>query len=201
MLYRFGWKYNLSFAAFKPSHPYPAADVTKYLLRHPRAARGAADSRWDIMNRHSVFNQSNALKFLHNDTVFIATLRHPLEHLKSTFNHYKLGKHLGMPNDSVELFLENPSKHERLLPASLYNRIAKEQHVYISFTKSRMAFEFGFDLSRAEVDSKYVSDYLEYLNNTFLQVIITDLYDESLIILREKLSWTYKVYYIHGHAE
>ena len=131
--------------------------------------------------------------FMPEDTVFSATLRHPFAQLQSAFHHYDLPYHLELPpsNDSFSLFLSNPEKYDKPLNASLYNPIARQNGLMTSFTKSRMAFEFGFDVERGYIDPAYVREYTEYLGNTFKHVIITEYYDESLLMLRRKLCWDY----------
>lgn len=93
--------------------------------------------------------------------------------------------------DPVREFLKSPEKYDKDLPGSLYNKISRIEGVKLSFTRNRMAFEFGFNPKRIN-DSGYVKKHLEYIKDVFDAVIITEYYDESLLILREKFCWTYK---------
>ena len=119
MLFRYGLANNLTFAVFEPRHPYPAMDMTKYLLPHPAEKRHSLPHsvdikdntgfphKYDILNSHSIFNESVIGRFMPNDTVFIATVRHPFNQLQSAFYYYNLSYHLSLPNSDnpVRFFL------------------------------------------------------------------------------------------------
>ena len=185
ILHRYGWRNRLSFPPFKIVHPPPNKDLTQYLSRADNGIK------YDIMNAHSVWSDDNVYKLMPKDTVFIATLRHPFSQLKSTFNHYNLAKHFKMKNGSVESFLQNPAKYDKRHKVYSHLRFGNE-YIDISYTKNRMAFEFGFDLDKAQRNRTYVKQYLAYLDRTFDDVLITESYDMSLVMMRRKLCWSFK---------
>lgn len=199
ILNRFGMKENCVFACFNHHHAYPATNMVDYLLPHPLDLQ--KKTTWDrrtshkfnIVSVHTVYNQSAIRLFMPNNTWFVATTRHPLSQMISAFYHYKLPKLLNMTSfkDPVRQFLTKPALYDKPLPGSLYNPIAKKTSIKLSFTKNRMAFEFGFNLTKTANDT-YVEEHLSELEKVFDVVLITEHYDESLLLLRENMCWTYK---------
>lgn len=189
LLQRFGLRHNLTTATFRHYHPYPTTDMFKYLTHHQRYQ--TQNISVNLVTQHTVFNKAAIHKFMPHNTKFTATVRHPLNQLKSAFNHYNLPKLLHLPSsdDPVRLFLSDPERYDRLLPGSLYNPIARQNKIRLSFTRNRMAFEFGYDLSRIGNQS-YVDEYLNYLAKEFDMVVITEHYDESLLLLKHQYCWS-----------
>lgn len=161
------------------------------------------DSRCHILDVHTVFVKEQAMQLFPSGATFISTLRHPLEQTISSFGHWNLAKILQIANatdpaDAVEKFLHNPARYDKLLPASLYNVIAKLENLRLSFTKNYIAYEFGFDLDLVRWDVVYVNNYLEELNNTFKVIIFTHRFTESLILLKRQMCWSFQdILFIH----
>ena len=139
------------------------------------------------------------MKLFPKDVVFIATLRHPLQQMISSFHMWDLAKkyHLENYTDPIEEFLKDPEFHDKMLPSSLYSVLSWGDTLRLSYTQNYVAYEFGFDLDRVKNES-YVLQHLQYINRTFEVVLITERFAESLILLKRKMCWTYKdIIYIH----
>ena len=138
-------------------------------------------SAFDIQLEHTHFKEKDVFKIMTEDTKFIATVRHPFNHLKSVFNHYHMWKDLGMdPKDepnAVQLFLQHPYKYEN---NSKMFRV-----------RNKMVYEFGIDMKRLG-DEAYVENYLDHLAERFDLVLITEYLDESLILLKRRMCWEMK---------
>ena len=96
-----------------------------------------------------------------------------------------LAKHYGLKEfkDPIAEYFANMDKYERRLSPSVIYPQAREQ-VNISFSKNAMAYEFGFDINRAN-DTLYVERFLQNINETFTAIMLLERYDESLILLRK----------------
>jgi galactosylceramide sulfotransferase/galactose-3-O-sulfotransferase 3 len=134
-------------------------------------------------------------------TRLVATIRHPMSQLISAFHHYGLDQllNLSMYEDPIAEFLTDPAKLDKLLPGSLYNPIARTANK-LSFTKNRMAFEFGFDLNRTSTQS-YINEHMMELDKAFDIVLINEKYDESLLLLRKLFCWEYTDILYMKHRE
>ena len=192
---RFGIARNLTFAIFHFIHPYPTLNMVDYLIPHPKDLMNDKKfaHKLNIVNVHSVFNKSAIDLFMPADTQLVATMRHPFTQLQSAFNYYNLKRHLHIPDvgDPLKEFLKDPAKYDKLLPGSMYNHISAITGIKLSFTKNRMAFEFGFDLTQIH-NTTYVQQHLMHIKKSFNIVIITEHYDESLLLLRKQFCWQYK---------
>lgn len=68
------------------------------------------------------------------------------------------------------------------------------------FTTSRMSIDFGMDPARVH-DKVYVNQYVKYLNDTFHLVMVSDRFDESILLMRRLLGWRVRdVIYIKNNA-
>ena len=63
-----------------------------------------------------------------------------------------------------------------------------------SYTKNRMMFDFGFDL-RMMNSSAAITRHIGLLDEVFHLVMVSDRFDESMILLKILMGWTFKVGY------
>ena len=104
---RFGYTRNLSFVL-------PIED--KLLLGwpwplEPWMYRPSKTSDFNILCEHVIFHEDIIPAMMPSDTVYTTTLREPFGHLRSAFNYFNLGRHMGDNiTDKMSTFLQSPQK-------------------------------------------------------------------------------------------
>ena len=177
MFMRFGMSRNLSVMIFTRSFPYPYVNYTKFLRPDP-VDYPHWNNTYDIFCDHSIYNETYLMKKMPPDVARVAIVREPLSYLQSAFTHYNLyGKlNVSRNEDSVRAVLKNPE---------LYAKEKQTLSYLMEKTKNRVSREFGF------AEDKNITDYLNILQPKFL-VLILELFDESLVVMRRKLCWSHK---------
>ena len=133
---------------------------------------------------HLVFNEALLKGLMPKDTVYVASIREPLDHLKSIINYYQLEQYYGLQkneNGPVEEFLGNISKYEK--PYVFNGQITYTGSVI--FTKNLLAHDFGFPRKFSN-DSAYIHKWVDHISKKFIPIAI-EYFDESLILLKRKL--------------
>ncbi|XP_064613154.1 galactose-3-O-sulfotransferase 2-like [Liolophura sinensis] len=132
---------------------------------------------FNILCNHVVYNKDTFHRFLPNDTVYISILRHPLRRFLSAFWYYShvhpqdyLLKIKG--DNKVQTFLQNPSLFE----------------AGVQYTNNAMATDLGLSPVNFHQKSE-IMRYICDIDRDFTQVLILELFDESLILLKRKLCW------------
>lgn len=140
------------------------------------------ENQCNLIENHTKFNKT-AVKSLMNETLFLATIREPVRHLKSVANYMGMYKAWNITTgDRLATFIENPSYYDTT-----------------ERSKNYMAKAFGY------TKEQNVDTFLQELNQTF-DVIINECFDESLMVLRKKYRWTlndmlYIQFYIFKYTE
>lgn len=108
-----------------------------------------------------------------NDTFYLTVLRNPISQMESSFSYYKnLGPFAKAKN--LEDFLNNTSMY--------YDG----SHL----AKNFMTFDLGFNPNTLDTITN-VMLIEEEVDKIFHQVLITEYFDESLILLKDALCWTF----------
>jgi hypothetical protein len=136
----------------------------------------------DINLEHTVFKESDVFAVMNADTKLVATVRHPFNHLKSSFNHYHLDEKFGLKlngyTDPVEMFLKNVTQYQTAKKFDAIN--------------NRMIREFGYNASYLN-DTEYVKKYIRFIVDRFDKVVITEYLNEGLVLLKNV--GVLKIYY------
>ena len=139
-------------------------------------------SHFDILCNHLVFNERVIRDSLYPDTKFIGIVREPLSQFVSAFNYYsnvfkvKYLMHIPGPV-SLRTYMQFPARWEG-------------HRFGASFTHNRMSFDFGMNASGLMGDHKHIMDYVTYLNRTFDLVMVSERFDESMVLLKRLLGWS-----------
>ena len=113
------------------------------------------------------------MKKMPPDVMRIAIVREPLSYLQSAFKHYNFYKALNLPveESSIYHYLKNVKRYsQKKVEAYLFNRVSRE---------------FAYD-PKSDIKS-----YMAKISSRFL-VLIVQLFDESLVILKRSLGWSLK---------
>ncbi|XP_051847627.1 galactose-3-O-sulfotransferase 2 isoform X1 [Antechinus flavipes] len=174
ILYRFTEKRNLTVAlpAGQLFHlGYPWLFLTKYV-------EGFKDlnGTFNIMCNHLRFNPTEVQKVMPNNTFYFSILRNPVAQLESAFVYYKGYVPAFQKTKSLNEFLESPLKY--------YNETLSIKNIY---AKNNMWFDFGYDNNRR--GEGYVRDAIREIQRRFQLILISDYFDESMVLLRNTLRW------------
>lgn len=183
VLMRFGDRRNLSFALPREGnyfgHPKPFS-----LSMIP--ADMIPPWGFNIFCHHVRFGSDDLRRLMPPDTVFITILRDPARLFESLYLYYHLENHTGV---SLEAFLKSDTKQRWL-----------DTHRYAArFGRNQMLFDLGMDTSGHTNDSE-VDAFIQHIEDSFHLVLIAELFDESLILLRDLLCWDTQdvVYFEHN---
>ena len=169
IFFRFGLKRNLTFVLPKNRYHFNIDETLPV-----RTGR-----HYDILAIHSTYKKEKYDKILPSDKVNIAIVREPIDRLVSAAYYYRdvIGS-LYLKKIPRETFIQdlilNPEKYDK--------RIFSE-------TKNAMGRDFGFRRSISVTDSDKISMTLNFLEKEFVLVLLTERFEESLVLMKRHLNW------------
>ncbi|KAK4819691.1 hypothetical protein QYF61_010785, partial [Mycteria americana] len=174
VLFRFGETHNLTFAfpigggnqLFYPHH-FLATFVKGFSPRSPR--------RFNILCHHMRFLQPEVQKVVSSSAIYFSILRNPVQLMESSFMYYK-GTSAFSRARSLEEFFSQPYHY--------YNPADRDSH----YARNLMTFDFGFNPD-GEVSAKRVQLMLKAIEASFDLLLISEYFDESMVLLKEMLCW------------
>lgn len=173
IFWRYGIRHNVSVLLPKPymEETYGRIDRNLHEVNSPP---------YGIVANQLIYNPVNFARFLPNDTAYIAQLRHPLAHLSSVI-HYHGHDYLERlsQSDKVRDYLRDPRGYE------------SKWNFGISLTNNPYAFYFGLD-KRALHNPVSIAYVLSRAEKDFAAVLILEKLDESLIMMKRILCWTFE---------
>lgn len=148
--------------------------------------------KFDMLVSHVIYNSSEIDKYFSERAVRIAILREPLRQALSALAFYTstyptkelksgLSKH---PNDPINGFIQHPE--------DFYNFSTIPTMSYIN---NRMSLDLGFDLYTLEKSKRNqtrIDQFLKTVEENFHLVLISDLFLESMVLMRRYLNWSIK---------
>ena len=139
-------------------------------------------NKYDMVFNHHIFNPG-IYSYLHNDTFRFTTIREPFSQFVSSieyFSQYVNIEYLQRVKGThkVVTFLSNPEEYE-----------ANVTNPYRSFTNNRQSLDLGFDLRYQRNDTGYIRTFIQNLEKHFDVILISDYFDESLVLLKRLLRW------------
>lgn len=185
IFFRFGLDRNLTFVLPKTTNYFKVA------ASMPVKPGG----HYDILATHSWFRKEEYDKILPHDKVNIAIVREPMERFISAAHYYR--DVFGFPylkavpvSHYIQELILHPEKYEK-------GRFSE--------TRNSMGQDFGFEPTLKITDTDKISKKLKFLESEFKLVLITDRFEESLVLMKRFLHWKLKdILYIsrntHSHA-
>ena len=158
------------------------------VIHHP------AGFRFDIFCSHVIYDDSVIAKYFPQSAVRVAILREPLKQALSALAYYSTryptrALSAGLrryPHDPINGFLLHPNHFES--PDDYWGPAR-------SYTNNRMSIDLGFDLKNFEMSKKNktkIQAFLNRLDKVFNIVLISDYFDESMVLLKRYLHWQIK---------
>ncbi|XP_076196695.1 galactose-3-O-sulfotransferase 2-like [Aptenodytes patagonicus] len=174
VLFRFGETHNLTFAfpigggnqLFYPRH---------FLARFVQGFSPRSHQRFNILCHHMRFLQPEVQKVVSSSAVYFSILRNPVQLMESSFMYYK-GTSAFSRARSLEEFFSQPYHY--------YNPADSDSH----YARNLMTFDFGFNPDGA-VSAKRVQLMLKAIEASFDLLLISEYFDESMVLLKEMLCW------------
>ncbi|GFO30305.1 galactose-3-o-sulfotransferase 3 [Plakobranchus ocellatus] len=170
------------------------------MILHPKG------KLFDILCNHVVYNRQILGQYFPDSAVRVAIIREPMQQALSALRYYATV----FPKESIlagmEKHQKNPIDGYLQHPEDFYprpDRVCAEPGSHLS---NRMSFDLGFAttnfVAAKENDTK-IELFLNRLNHEFEIVLISDYFDESMVLLKRLLGWSIKdiVYFKVNVAE
>ncbi|RUS79059.1 hypothetical protein EGW08_013185 [Elysia chlorotica] len=151
---------------------------------------------FDILANHLVFNEDEIAAYIPRTAFRFGILREPLSQALSALQYYTtnfLGPGSDLYNavhkyakDPVKGFLDNPQAFCNESPGS---------PVYACMINNRMSLDLGFGFSNmavAKKDKSKIQAFVEKVDTQFDVMLISEYFDESMVLLRRHLHWQMK---------
>ncbi|KAI8496929.1 Galactose-3-O-sulfotransferase [Branchiostoma belcheri] len=176
ILMRFGSARNLTFALPYRGHilGWPRPFHKRFVLQE---RIGIKNTTYNILCHHTRFHYDNIRDLMPDDTVYITIVRNPVYMYESVFTYNRFAKKLNInTSEPFKTFLDQPSyyiKFGKLDPLRYRNP---------------MFYDLGNDT--AELYSEQtIKASINRLETIFAVVMVTDYFEESLILLKHELCW------------
>ncbi|KAK6967513.1 Galactosylceramide sulfotransferase [Biomphalaria glabrata] len=164
-----------------------------------------ADLKFNIICNHLVYNRPQISKFMKSPdkAVYIGIVRDPFEQFVSAFTHYLnvlkrpllVQIALDNPRNPIRGFLDNPLKY-----ADVPN-----YDLGVTFINNRMATDLGFPMWNLDMDKyriEFIKNFLKETEESFHLVMVVELFEESLVLMRRLLNWKLKdILYVRQNDE
>ena len=192
ILYRFGIRRGLSFIMVKQpnSHQiYPnTIDKSMNDIYAP-----CKDNKYDLLNIQLRFDgREKLLKIMHEDTRVVATLRHPLEQMRSTFNYYGYGSALKGTGKTFEDMLDKPEVYIPKI-SKVFPDVKKYSWNSMSCDIGLREFDIPSGIQRSEIlnTPKYLAEverFLVWAESEIDFFILSEEFDECIVLLKDYLN-------------
>ncbi|XP_069771471.1 galactose-3-O-sulfotransferase 2-like [Narcine bancroftii] len=174
ILYRFGDRRNLTFALpFLDHLGYPSLFQAQFVKGFDRTR----SKEYNIICNHMRFNLPEVEKVMPKHSFYFTILRNPDHVFESAFSYYHDVAPAFRQAPSLEEFAQNPDKYYR--PNEMNSHLAR----------NLMWFDLGGDHNGADKPEQ-VNCTLRDLDAAFDLVLLSEYFDQSLVLLREALCWS-----------
>ncbi|XP_070578990.1 galactosylceramide sulfotransferase-like isoform X2 [Ptychodera flava] len=148
---------------------------------------GVKDGRWrnyryNMIAVHLIYNETAMKSFMMPDTKYITILREPVSQFESFFYYMQLGRSVVKTGKqanltALEAFFEKPDFY---LP-KLINDRDKD-------ARNNQFYYLGLDPKLFD-DERAINDTIRKIDRDFSLVLITDYFDESLLLMKKLFCW------------
>ncbi|XP_002741018.1 galactosylceramide sulfotransferase-like [Saccoglossus kowalevskii] len=184
ILVRYGINRNLSFVLpsghvgdwFSRTHRFNSKMVKSMLPPLPGTG-------YSMLVSHVPFNKTAIAEVIPN-AIYITILRHPVDAFESIFGFFRIPRYLNISantnQDPLEVFLSNPKKYIK--------RASDPYHK--TLLRNRQIFDVGLDRDYNDNDIA-IDTVIERAASEFDLVMIAEYFDESLVLLKKILCWSF----------
>ncbi|XP_078699163.1 galactosylceramide sulfotransferase-like [Branchiostoma floridae x Branchiostoma belcheri] len=190
ILQRFGYLRKLSFVQHR------TADVNglyPHGLLYPHRLMPPQGESHDILTYHTVYDRPNIVRLLTPEAKFVTILREPFQQFSSAFAFYGYKRifNITAPNP-VEEFLKSPAFYDKFKRQRTRNPMAVDLGLPIDLLSQSLQINDIANISK---------NFIHNLSREFDLVMISDHFDESLVLLRRLMCWDLKdvLYYKYNN--
>ncbi|XP_035668585.1 galactosylceramide sulfotransferase-like [Branchiostoma floridae] len=180
ILMRYGLDNNLSFALPRTGHrfQYPwyfeKGSVLQENTNKENTNKG--NTNYNILCHHTRFHYENIRDLMPNDSVYITVVRSPGKIFRSAFEYFQLRRKFHITKENaMEAFLDDPSYY--------VGRYSKTR-----FSRNPMFFDLGYDPHQLASEAS-IRNAIDYLDRIFSLVLVSDHFEESMVLLKHTLCW------------
>ncbi|XP_078679160.1 galactosylceramide sulfotransferase-like [Branchiostoma floridae x Branchiostoma belcheri] len=174
---RYGYVHNLT--VMLPGGKNPAS-FSWPNLPSPGDAYPVSGGVYNILTHHARYHPETLRARMPPDTIRLAIMRHPLDHLKSMFNFIHLNTKYNLdPMNPIQNFLENLTD---------YAEIDSKFYDGRSPTRNFQSFVLGFDQMKDFGDEQIEQQFRDRTTEVPFVMILEHL-DESLVVLKRLMCW------------
>ncbi|KAK3709621.1 hypothetical protein RRG08_013904 [Elysia crispata] len=192
ILLRFAMARNLS--VLLPNHKATINQASPYIDRNAVVPHPEGKTMFDILCNHVVYDEKEISKYFPESAARVAIIREPMSQALSALVYFAtrfptrelwrgLSKH---PDDPVNGFLNHPED---------FSSETSQTNLEEFFVNNRMSVDLGLDLldfKSSKQNQSKIRSFLKRLEAEFDLVLISDYFDESIILLRRYLHWSMK---------
>ena len=135
----------------------------------------------DILCNHARYNWKAMSAAMPNGTVFFTVLRHPVPLFESVFSYFELPRWLNISGKSLPEQIRNFFKN----PRTFLKRIGHSGRLIYN----GMMFDLGLNETCYQ-DEVCIKKHIKHLEDKFSLILVTEYFDESLVLLKRELCWT-----------
>ena len=182
---RYAFTRNLTVLVPKKGHfinyrnIFSAKQIDAPEANHSKKRKWSLEKGYDVLTNHARLNRKEMDKVFH-DARYVTILREPAAQWQSAFNYFEIWKAMPLSKEPMKLFLSQPKKY--------FARVLNKKQYYKESMHNQHLFDFGMNQKDMDDDEKVKSKIGE-LDTEFDLVMITEYFDESLLLLRKLLCW------------
>ncbi|XP_030431635.1 galactose-3-O-sulfotransferase 2 [Gopherus evgoodei] len=175
ILFRFAEKHNLTLA-LPAGQNYHLGYPHRFMAQFVEGFKTMGQS-YNIMCNHMRFNLPEVQKVMPNTTTYFSIMRNPISLMESSYAYNKFFTPAFRRSKDVNEFLASPWTY--------YNMSECTNNVH---ARNYMWFDFGYDNNAMDTED-YVQHVLAEIEQAFQLMLLTDYFDESMVLLKETLGW------------
>ena len=179
---RYGYRHDLLFVLPKRSHIFSALNLFTREMVLPKP-KMLTNRSFDILTNHAVYNRKEMDAVVPN-AKYITIVRDPVYQFESAFGYFEWankGMGLGQHPNPFEAFMMDP----------LYYYTTKNYR-WKTASKNGQLYDFGiFPNSYKNMSEASLQAKIKQIDKEFDLVLLTEYFDESLILLKQLMCWEY----------
>ena len=163
--------------------------VRRRMVPHPDGKE-----KFDILCNHVVYNEAEIAKYFPDSAVRVVILREPMKQALSALVYYSTRYRTPFLKKALEKYPNDPINGYLRHPEDFYEP-DKYWGPMTSFINNRMSLDLGFDPYQFELskhNTTKIETFLKTVEKEFDLVLISDYFEESMVLLRRKLRWSMK---------
>jgi hypothetical protein len=179
IIQRYGYLRNLTFALPNRGHIFSVKTLFNAAMVFKRSSN---QTQYNIISNHLIYQRQELDRIVPGAT-YITILRDPVARFESTFGYYEIEKKLQLQNFSNPLteFMSKPGYYYQKSKMTIKHQL-----------RNGMAFSLGLPSHITNWSDQDIQESIRRLDKEFDLVLITDYYDESLLLLKKLMCWEWR---------